>query len=78
MKSKIETTAPQQAEIDWGKPMLVKYNDMVVLTSSKHSGNDFSGTIIISDVYPAGYYLTTWDKRVFQPLPLPQTITFYE
>jgi len=76
MKSKIETTTPQQQEIDWGKPMLVRAADgMTIITTGRHDGEMFSGMAIIGDSFE---YDTCWTKALFQPLPLPQTITFYE
>ncbi len=77
MKSKIETTTPQQQDIDWGKVMLVKCTeaDKVVMTTGEHDGTSFSGMCISGEEIE---YSTRWRKSVFTPLPLPQTITFYE
>ncbi len=83
MKSKIETTTPQQAEIDWGKVMLVRgiYSGSIILTSGevKKEGY-FSGVVIVAGktTVDAGCYADNWSKSAFTPLPLPQTITFYE
>lgn len=80
MKSKIETTTPQTQEIDWGKPMLVRNNHTgdVILTSGKHSDLSFAGTVVVSESFNFGCYDAIWAKSLFTPLPLPQTITFYE
>jgi hypothetical protein len=79
MKSKIETTTPQQAEIDWGKVMLVRgHGGIIVLSNGTSNSEEFSGTVIRSEDHEIGYYSGKWIKSSFQPLPLPQTITFYE
>jgi len=80
MKSKIETTTPQQQEIDWGKVMLVRNErtGTIVLTDGDHEYNLFTGTIIVSSELALGAYITSLNKDSFQPLTLPQTITFYE
>ena len=78
MKSKIETTTPQQQEIDWSKPVLVM-NHMgdVVLTSGEVDENLFYGTVIVNKAYSLGASVL-FNKSVFTALPLPQTITFYK
>jgi hypothetical protein len=80
MKSKIETTPPQQAEIDWGKPMLVRNinTGLIVLVATDNDKEWFNGvTLTDGSTIDLGTY-TRFHKSVFQPLPLPQTITFYE
>ena len=81
MKSKIETTTPQTQEIDWGKVMLVKSNDTgtVILTTGDHDGHYFCGVVLgNSNKLNIGHYNSLFSKSRFTPLPLPQTITFYE
>lgn len=59
-------------EIGWDKKRwVINYdNDVIVLTSGKHNGNDFSGTALPCEIYPKGDTSDYWDKRKFQPITL--------
>lgn len=63
--------------IDWSKPMWVKNKTLgncIILTTGKHSGEEFTGTALPYSYAPDGFYSENWRKEAFTPLTGPITI----
>lgn len=77
---KTEIVKTDQKEIDWSKPMVVKFktSDLFILTDGEHRGGIFSGIVIYGDDrYTVSLKSIEWSKSSFSPITEPVTITFY-
>jgi len=72
MKVTIQTTAPQEREIDWSKKMIVTDGEVYVQTTGAHDGGMCFTGFNISD----SIWSSSWNKSVFTPCTTPITVTF--
>jgi len=70
----IENTNTEPQGIDWDVPMWVTFEDLIILTTGKHSKINFTGTCLPCQSYNDGHYMSDWGKSYFTPLKEPLTI----
>lgn len=83
MTTELVTKKEDTSSINWDKVMLVRYNSItgerIILTSGRHTDDEFSGTMIIdtvSTVPSIGEHCNNWSKACFLPITASVVISF--